>query len=62
MDVEDRAVTMVGVSTAFFTLAWLAFFLRVLVKSYIMRSFGIDDWLMVVTIVCFANQLPTFSC
>ena len=48
---------MIGVSGAFLAIAWVAFSLRTFVKGYIMRSWGLDDWLMVVTIVSFENLL-----
>lgn len=51
MVLKDRESTMVGVSGAFLAIAWIAFSLRIYVKSYIMRSFGLDDWLMIATIV-----------
>ena len=52
MGLEGRSNTMIGVSAAYLVVAWIAFSLRAIVKSRIMRSFGLDDWLMVVTMVC----------
>lgn len=51
MGLEERASTMIGVSAAYLVIAWIAFSLRVVVKGYIMRSFALDDWLMVVAMV-----------
>lgn len=51
MGLEERASTMIGVSTAYLVIAWIAFSLRVVVKGYIMRSFALDDWLMVIAMV-----------
>ncbi|THX32929.1 hypothetical protein D6D10_07973 [Aureobasidium pullulans] len=53
MGLEGRANTMIGVSSAYLVVAWIAFSLRTVVKGYIMRSFGLDDWLMVITILIF---------
>lgn len=58
MGLEGRANTMIGVSSAYLVVAWIAFSLRTVVKGYIMRSFGLDDWLMVITIVCNKNRSP----
>jgi hypothetical protein len=52
MGLEERASAMIGVSAAYLVVAWIAFSLRVVVKGYIMRSFSLDDWLMVVAMVC----------
>lgn len=54
MGLEGRANTMIGISAAYLAVAWIAFSLRTIVKARIMRSFGLDDWLMVVTMVCTA--------
>ncbi|KEQ68288.1 hypothetical protein M436DRAFT_32965, partial [Aureobasidium namibiae CBS 147.97] len=42
---------MIGVSAAYLVIAWIAFSLRVVVKGYLMRSFALDDWLMVIAMV-----------
>jgi hypothetical protein len=51
MGLEERASAMIGISAAYLVIAWIAFSLRVVVKGYIMRSFALDDWLMVVAMV-----------
>jgi uncharacterized protein with PQ loop repeat len=51
MGLEDRASAMIGISAAFLGIAWIAFSMRVVVKGYIMRSFTLDDWLMLITMV-----------
>jgi hypothetical protein len=51
MGLEDRASAMIGISAAFLVIAWVAFSLRVVVKGYIMRSFALDDYLMVIAMV-----------
>jgi hypothetical protein len=51
MGLEDRASAMIGISAAFLGIAWVAFSLRVVVKGYIMRSFTLDDYLMVIAMV-----------
>ncbi|KAK6002057.1 hypothetical protein QM012_001695 [Aureobasidium pullulans] len=53
MGPEGRANTMIGVSAAYLAVAWIAFSLRTIVKGRIMRSFGLDDWLMVITMLVF---------
>ncbi|KAG9649483.1 hypothetical protein KCU95_g1671, partial [Aureobasidium melanogenum] len=53
MGLEGRANTMIGVSAAYLIVAWIAFSLRAIVKGHIMRSFGLDDWLMVVAMFVF---------
>ncbi|KAG9700943.1 hypothetical protein KCU95_g665, partial [Aureobasidium melanogenum] len=53
MGLEGRSNTMIGVSAAYLVVAWIAFSLRAIVKAHIMRSFGLDDWLMVVTMLIF---------
>jgi hypothetical protein len=47
---------MIGISAAYLVVAWIAFSLRVVVKGYIMRSFTLDDWLMVVAMVCTEDE------
>lgn len=56
MGLEQRASTMIGISAAYLVVAWVAFSLRVVVKGYIMRSFTLDDWLMVVAMVCTEDE------
>lgn len=46
---------MIGVSAAYLVIAWIAFSLRVVVKGYLMRSFALDDWLMVIAMVRFED-------
>lgn len=43
---------MIVVSAAYLVVAWIAFSLRAIVKGHIKRSFGLDDWLLVVAMVC----------
>jgi len=42
---------MIGVASAFIALSWLAVSLRVYVRGVMIRSFGWDDWLMLVALV-----------
>jgi len=59
MGLGGRENTMIGVSAAYIAVAWIAFSLRTIVKGRIMRSFGLDDWLMVVTMVCAATPIES---
>lgn len=62
MGFEDRSNTMIGVSGAFLAIAWIAFSLRTFVKGYIMKSWGLDDWLMVITIVSLGISPLNWTC
>lgn len=46
---EDRSGQVLAVNILFFVLSWLTVSLRVYVRAGMLKSFGIDDWLMVVS-------------
>jgi hypothetical protein len=48
---EDRGPQLAAVAILFLTLSWLAVSLRVYVRTVMMKSFGLDDWLAVAALV-----------
>lgn len=48
--VGPRTVVMMIVAVVFLILSWISFALRVYVRAILLRSFGWDDWLMLLTI------------
>ena len=48
---EDRSKEILAVAVFFITLSWIFVLLRVYVKVFMLKNFGLDDWLMVLTIV-----------
>jgi len=52
---EDRGPQLAAVTIAFLVTSWLLVSLRGFIRGWMIRSFGIDDWLMVLTLVI----LPT---
>ena len=46
---ENRAPQVLAVNIVFWVLTWLALSLRVYVRCFLRKTFGIDDWLMVGT-------------
>jgi len=46
---------MIGVASATAALSWIAVSLRVYVRGIMIRSFGWDDWLMLVALVCYTS-------
>jgi hypothetical protein len=51
MAIEDRGQQLLGVNGLFLALALLAVFLRTLVRTAMVKSFGGDDWLMLLAMV-----------
>jgi hypothetical protein len=45
----DRSAPIWGVGIAFFIITWISVGLRVWVRAGMIKSFGPDDWTMVVT-------------
>ena len=43
--------TIEAIVGVFLVLSWIAVALRVYVRAWMLRCFGMDDWLMVVTLV-----------
>ncbi|KAL2220374.1 putative integral membrane protein [Thermoascus aurantiacus ATCC 26904] len=54
---EDRSGQVLAVNILFFVLSWLTVSLRVYVRAGMLKSFGIDDWLMVVSHLIFTAYL-----
>jgi len=48
---EDRSQQVLAVGLIFIILAWITVGLRVYVRAYMLRTFALDDWLIVVTLV-----------
>lgn len=46
---DNRGPQLLAVNIVFWILTWLALSLRVYVRGFLRRAFGIDDWLMVGT-------------
>lgn len=46
---DDRSGPIWGVGIAFFVITWTAVGLRIWVRAGIIKSFGLDDWTMLVT-------------
>lgn len=53
MMVENRGPQVAGVAAAFLSMCWIAIGLRVYCRLAIVKSFGIDDYLAVASMVCF---------
>lgn len=54
---EDRSHQILAVNILFFVLSWVAISLRVYVRAGMLKSFGMDDWAMVVTVLLFTAFL-----
>lgn len=48
--IGPRTVVMLIVAVVFLILTWISFALRVYVRAILLRSFGWDDWIMLLTI------------
>ena len=55
---ELKSYTMLSISAVFMTISAVALILRVYVRGAMIRSFGWDDWLMLVTWVSVMRHLP----
>lgn len=57
---EDRSHEVLAVAVLFLTLTWITVLLRVYVRAGMLKSWGLDDWMMLVTqvspLVCGENQ------
>lgn len=49
---EMKSVPMLVVAIIFLSVSWLIVSLRIFVRGHMIRSFGWDDWLMIVAQVC----------
>jgi len=64
---EDRGHEILAVAILFLVLSWVTMGLRVYVRAGMLKSFGMDDWAMVVTVVSLIYipiyyALVLFSC
>lgn len=50
---EDKGPELFGVAVAFLILSWIAVTLRVYVRVWMLKSFGLDDYLIVASQVGF---------
>ena len=55
MAAEDRGPQLAAVAILFLTLAWIFVSLRCYVRTVMIKSFGIDDWLAVASLVSRAS-------
>jgi hypothetical protein len=53
---EDKSQPMLAVAISFAILTWLAVSLRIYVRCFMRKIFGIDDWLMMIAQVCILNS------
>lgn len=53
---ENRGHDLVVVTTIFLVLSWIAVCSRTCVRLFITKTFAVDDWLMLASIV--RNSLP----
>lgn len=52
-DDDNRSSGVFGVAVSFLVLTWIVVPLRIYVRAVITKSFGLDDWLLVVTqVIC----------
>lgn len=54
---DDRSQQVLAIGTTFFILAWLVVLLRIYVRAYMIKSWGIDDWVMMLALGCFTVYL-----
>jgi hypothetical protein len=52
----SKTISMLVVSVVFLVLAWVSFALRVYVRAKMIRSFGKDDWMMLLTLGLFTTS------
>ena len=45
---ENNGSSLVGTAAVFLVLSWLSVGLRAYTRAFIMRSFQVDDWLMLI--------------
>ena len=54
---ESKAHTILAVNVSFFVTTWIAVLLRVYVRVAVIKSFGFDDTLMLITLLLFTAYL-----
>lgn len=50
-DLGDGPQNMLSVAVALLVVTWVALSLRILARGFLLRSFGWDDWTMILTVV-----------
>lgn len=58
---EGRGDDVLAVATVFFILTWLTVSLRVYTRAVMLKTWGWDDWMMVITLVSDINPLVLTS-
>lgn len=48
---QDRSQEVLAVGLSFAILTWLSVAIRVYVRAAMQKAFGLDDWLIVLTLV-----------
>src|SRR5207248_5809834 len=56
---ENRGPQLCALSSSFLALAWITVLARCWVRLRFVKSFGLDDWLMVAALVCSPHPLRT---
>uniref|UniRef100_A0A0B7KDL0 Rhodopsin domain-containing protein n=2 Tax=Bionectria ochroleuca TaxID=29856 RepID=A0A0B7KDL0_BIOOC len=51
MAVENQGGALLAVGACFMTVAWLCVLLRTYVRVYLVKAFGLDDWLIVASVI-----------
>lgn len=49
---EDNSVALVSTVIVFMALSWLSVGLRTYTRAFLMKSYQMDDWLMLIAQVC----------
>ncbi|KAG9963405.1 hypothetical protein KCU61_g3758, partial [Aureobasidium melanogenum] len=52
-ELGPRTVVMLVIGVFFLVVSWISFALRVYVRAFLIRSFGKDDWMMLITVCLF---------
>jgi len=55
---ENRGPEVEVVAILFLILTWISVSLRCYVRALMMKSFGMDDWLAIVALVCACPESP----
>jgi hypothetical protein len=50
-EIENRGPQLVAVNSTFLTASLISILLRIYVRTFMVKAFGIDDWLMVAAAV-----------
>jgi hypothetical protein len=56
---DDRSREVLAVAVVFFILSWVSVALRIYVRAFMLKSFGHDDWIMLLTLV---NAVASQAC